>query len=199
MGHRHSVCTHNADRRIANPDSSRAIVRVAEKNELPNLVTLHDLAVVAVQLGQHPNLLTAVERTGSMQCTLASVQKRLEPIERFAVLQRSVSRADNAQNAVIGLAESRTSRNGLPVHRDQILQTNFPIQTGGSHRLRNRGSLVELVAQTVPRGRTNKHHLFNCMSHNHPFRVAVQSFYFTDSTLCYRHCQAKTLEKFFSS
>jgi len=28
----------------------------------------------------------------------------------------------------------------------------------------------------VPRGRTNKHHLFNCMSHNHPFRVAVQSF-----------------------
>ena len=177
MGDRHRISTHNPDRSISNPDSSRAIVRVAEKNKLPNLIALHDLAVVAVQLGQNPNFLTVVQRTGSVKVTLASIQKWLEPIERSIVLKRSIARPDYSQNAVIGLAIRRTGRHRLSIRRHQVLQANLPIQTGSRDSFRNGRSLVQLIPQTVPRGSTHKHHLFNCMSHCHILLVFLNRSY----------------------
>ena len=54
---------------------------------------------------------------------------------------------------------------GNTVNGLQILQSNFPIQTGSDNSIFDANIGIDLIAKTVPRGSTNKHHLLNSSRH----------------------------------
>jgi hypothetical protein len=56
-------------------------------------------------------------------------------------------------------------RNWNTVNRLEILQANFPIQTSSDNSIFDANIGIDLIANTVPRGSTNKHHLFNSSRH----------------------------------
>ena len=165
MGHSQSIHAHDANRRIAYTNRGCTIVRVTQQNKLANIIARNNLAIVTVELCENPNLLTTVKRTSGMDTALASIQKRLEPIKRILILERSITWPHNAKDATVSLAVGSTMIDRNTVNRLKILQANFPIQTGSNNSVFDTNIGIDLIAKTVPRGSTNKHHLFNSSRH----------------------------------
>ena len=165
MSHSQSIHAHDANRRIAYTNRSCTIMRVTQQNKLTNIITTNNLAAITVELCENPNLLTTVERTSGMDATFTSINKWLEPIERIFILERRITRPHNTKDATVSLTVCSTMRNRNTVNGLQILQSNFPIQTGSDNSIFDANIGIDLIAKTVPRGSTNKHHLFNSSRH----------------------------------
>lgn len=168
---REGVRTDHANRGEADANGRSAVVAVGQQQKLAHLVAVDDLRVVAVQLREHPDLATLVERTGGMQVHLVAIHERLEPVERGTVLERDVARADHAQNRAVRLTNGRTSRNALTARREKVAQTDRPIQTGSDDRLTDGRGRLQALAQTVPRGFLHVEHGFDGVSHDRASRI----------------------------
>lgn len=128
MGQRQGIGTDYANRRETHANGQRTIVRIAEQNVLFDFIAGYDFARIAVDLGEHPNALAVFQAAGRVNRRFARFQERLEPFEGVGVLQRNVTRADNAEDGFVRRSNGRLVAYGAAVAGQlQIFEHHFPV------------------------------------------------------------------------
>ena len=116
---------------------------------------------------QHPDLLAALQRTGSF-ISNALTQQVIGELECFFVLHNAVAVRHHTQNSIIGAADicaiagDHSTRAGI-----DVAAFHLPIQTSQLQGFTACRGIHHDAAKTVPRGFTDREHGFNICRHNY--------------------------------
>jgi len=123
--------------------------------------------VLLRQLCQHPDLLAALQRTGSF-ISNALTQQVIGELKGFFVLHNAVAVRYHAQNSIIGAADvspitgNHSTRAGI-----DVAAFHLPIQTSQLQGFTTCRGIHHDTAKAVPRGFADREHGFNICRHNY--------------------------------
>ena len=140
-----------------------AIVTVEEHKIWCHFVSGDD--VFLRQLCQHPDLLAALQRTGSFVSD-ALTQQVIGELKCFFVLHNAVAVGYHTQNSIIGAADigpiagDHSTRAGI-----DVAAFHLPIQTSQLQGFTACRGIHHDTAKAMPRGLTDREHGFNVCGH----------------------------------